>query len=1672
MKKRLIAMLLVFAMVLAMAPAAFAAEPQKKYVSLGDSMTNGYGLDNYEKPWPESFVDGYGDTKPAGEIKNWFGFMRNDVTGSYPWKVADHFDWELSQIATSGLRADDVYYLLNLGTDYEVNWDEYGRQYMADKFRQAYYDAHNRAGTNEEVIAWAAEIYQAEVKDADVISIGIGSNNFATLMDMRMMWWMGRILGDESMFSGGGYQGAFDFNELVSDMTAEQKAEIAEMYNDIYAEIEAVLMESAAEIGLSMDAPLTVDGATFGDLVADITNAIAYTSAGFALGYKGIIDTIIRENNDAEIIIVGLTNWFRGMVYGIPVGEEMFEFPMGDLMELVCDFAGVYMAALPAAYDLAAQLNGTVMQPIYFADTNAAGVEDVELIVDEIVDNTAEVDLDSLDAFELGSDERFEAARAIAEGITAATDIPGGTTRDRLLEAMRQYVLSMMAPLGIVAPTMAQVNAADAAIAAYYDPANATVVDAIKAQFDSLPATREEADVLVGLGYLSDASLNQAEIGSPLTMYLGVQGLDNLPGCIAYLGLEKSMISSLHLDVVNVKHFDILSSVTNLMNVTMGALDGHMGDINDIGGALIAVPELGTVSNLMFNFLVGSGVIVHPSDDGHTTIANVIIDAYENEHTATEETFANLAEALKFAYDYVCANYEEIYAAAWQIADDNGYIAIANGYIAEAKAAVEALDVDALTVSDELKAELNALKASVLADIAALEAIVNSPEHAGAAANFRPLMVELYNDLAALQAVATQAGEDAYGQLMILHGQIMTQLNTAYNEACRKACEQLGQAYTYIMDELTRIAGEQNAAAAALFEKYMGQSPADFIESVKQFGADVEAFVNYWSYYAEMLLGPAWNAYGDDIIAALEEYAAKLIPVLEDLSADAADALVAYIEELGIVENFTAIAEELKNGGLNIGQTALSEIEGIVTALESDLAQNAAAVVAALEALANGSDVAEAKNIIANAIAAIKATEADRLAALGDIHSDIITAKAAVEAAIADINDLYEAVDALAIFLAAPSVDFDFDATVTAVTTLFTELSNAAGTVKTAAAQITALTEDITTAAQSIDAEVKAAKSEIETALTDIGAVLANAGADTEALLKAAYTAADAYLGVTLPKVEADVTALLAICENEVTVAITNVIEAIETAVNNALTGEVTVGCDGDVKEVRVDGTNMDVAGADVVVVDFGAANFVEFLTEQINGVLAEAANTAIAEALPQAADPGSPMYSTYEQMFVEAIAGFIDLNAVANEINWQALVDAKAAGVIDETLDNVVEILVMEGLPAEYVIAVHELMGLNFPVNVTIDVDGIARELIDTIAYSYAAYVAEFTAKLDAIHAAAPNAEVAVVALKLPAADELKLTVGTFPLALGEYAEYMQYAVDFINLHYFAYAVATENTIYVEDEATLTYVITAVPAEHDYKVEKVDATCTEPGSITTTCTGCDYKDVEVIPATGHVYGDDDICDVCKHNRNPIVWYPTVAPVDKVGAFKDLQEIFAENPDIWWREAVEYVINNDLMDGVSDTEFAPYATTTRAMLVTILWREEGSPIVNYDMGFEDVAAGQWYTNAIRWAASKGIVDGMSDTEFAPNAKITREQLVAIFYRYAKYKNVDVSKGDDATVTTFTDVEEVSNWAYDALEWACGIKFVEGKENNNIDPTGNANRAEMATLIMRFIEDVM
>ena len=179
-----------------------------------------------------------------------------------------------------------------------------------------------------------------------------------------------------------------------------------------------------------------------------------------------------------------------------------------------------------------------------------------------------------------------------------------------------------------------------------------------------------------------------------------------------------------------------------------------------------------------------------------------------------------------------------------------------------------------------------------------------------------------------------------------------------------------------------------------------------------------------------------------------------------------------------------------------------------------------------------------------------------------------------------------------------------------------------------------------------------------------------------------------------------------------------------------------------------------------------------------------------------------------------------------------------------------------------------------------------------------------------------------------------------------------------------------------------------------------------------------------------------------------------------ISAFSDA------SPTAWYHDGVHWALEEGVMNGVGDGLFAPDGTTTRAMVVTMLWRLEGQP----DGGsspFSDVPAGTWYTQAVSWAAETGVVKGISETMFAPDAPVTREQLVTILHRYAENKGM--AESPDANILDYEDVSDVSTWAVLPFRWAVQEGIVEGVGANRLAPGDNATRAQIATLFMRFVE---
>lgn len=168
----------------------------------------------------------------------------------------------------------------------------------------------------------------------------------------------------------------------------------------------------------------------------------------------------------------------------------------------------------------------------------------------------------------------------------------------------------------------------------------------------------------------------------------------------------------------------------------------------------------------------------------------------------------------------------------------------------------------------------------------------------------------------------------------------------------------------------------------------------------------------------------------------------------------------------------------------------------------------------------------------------------------------------------------------------------------------------------------------------------------------------------------------------------------------------------------------------------------------------------------------------------------------------------------------------------------------------------------------------------------------------------------------------------------------------------------------------------------------------------------------------------------------------------------------------WYRDGIEYVLKHGLMNGVSKTKFAPEGAVSRAAVVTVLWRMAGSPTAGDAISYTDVSRDAWYAEAICWATSAGIAGGYPDGQFGANDPVTREQLAAMLYRFAKAQGYDVSVGEDTNILSYDDAFSVSGYAIPALQWVCGAGLIQG-DGAKLLPQNSTSRAQLAAILMRM-----
>ncbi len=252
-------------------------------------------------------------------------------------------------------------------------------------------------------------------------------------------------------------------------------------------------------------------------------------------------------------------------------------------------------------------------------------------------------------------------------------------------------------------------------------------------------------------------------------------------------------------------------------------------------------------------------------------------------------------------------------------------------------------------------------------------------------------------------------------------------------------------------------------------------------------------------------------------------------------------------------------------------------------------------------------------------------------------------------------------------------------------------------------------------------------------------------------------------------------------------------------------------------------------------------------------------------------------------------------------------------------------------------------------------------------------------------------------------------------------------------------------------------------PLGHSYEAVVTAPSCTEDGVTVNTCTRCgDSYEEDRIAALGHSYRGG-VCTQCGE-KEPVCMGDESCP----------GHLFADMPQAnnWAHKGIDYCISKNLMNGMSEGVFQPSGSVTRAQIVTILYRIAGSPEQQASSSFKDVVPGRFYSAAVTWASDCGIVTGYTDGTFSPNGLVTREQLAAFIYRYAAYYGYDTKSRLE--LAAFPDASAVSGWAKDALSWAGAEGLITGIASGGttcLKPRGSATRAQVATILMRFLETI-
>ena len=1450
------------------------------YVSLGDSMSNGYGLPGYEL---NSGVETYAGVAYANQFAEWLEANSN--------QSVDH-----AQLAMSGIRAEDLHWLLELdyndqeaitliqdlidgdwdeekwnakfttgdywtleeicnhsrldatylaivgGTNYDDSSKSFPGKLPADYEYPTTYDktADMSYGKNRAMkVALVAQYFQDHVAEADIVSLAVGNGNLG-------VFGFGRIL-DVIGFDGDGVvgTGVYRIEAAIRELDPEMQAKVLELKAALYDVV-------VAKAGMDINSNETLKA------LADI---VVYIGLSMVLSYAGSIEAILQLNPDAEIIMVPVMNTF------VEEGEGIEGVSIGDLMEAIVTPMNAFLAGLPTYMQA---VNNSVYKNAKFYYAEIGFVECMVERYGELINNVDSVVRSRFVEEIVGTAAKpgmvwgLMAGVELVEGITLvpvtlneikAYEALGVTEQAAYAAQNKQKALSIAVYLAFEDAIIASKDASvtlDSVLG--LGNLGTELFTPVMEDFmaNSGNYTDEQIEAAAGVVVAGAAQQGQtiaveqvkklaAMSDEQLKAYIWSSVNDSFVGNTGHTSMD---------DVLGCNHEHILGDACATLAQTFAVYSALAGNTNMLC-MLLALPETlsaslqkdATVSGLLALFarcMIGNGLGAHPSANGHKALADAVIEAYANDYTTQDKTINNLKLATGVVADLVAEYYDDAYAYAY--ANSGEYIAVANTAIDAAIAKLAALDLSDSEMTPAFKAEVAREVEEIIEALTAAKALLNGAdeldqesldlliaalEEAGeAAANLEKLLAQAGADVTELVIVPAIEAAIEYVEEVAIPAAIEAAEKMA-EEALNYLVEKLEEAYSILLDAAVEAAKKYAPEVADAIYDYLYNNPEEVIEFVKTYGPYVLELTEEYGDEILGVVGYVLYAYGEDIAALIienhEAILSGLVAWAEIHGENTIQLIQVYAEALGLCDAVREQMEALK-----------TELEGMIAELE----KQAEALKAELEELKaqleNAS--AELKAEIEAAIAEVEAAIAEIEAAIAELQAELAQVVAEIEAVVEAVEAVFEELNDLAEAIASGAADAIMDA----IDAVQTALDNLAKVVE-AAEQTIAYINELIDALQKLGVDIYEAVEDLKNAVENLDDVIAG-------VIEGAIDELEAEIAAAIEELKAEIEAaineLLAKVEAEAIAALEALAAELEAQVEELLNQAAA-----ELVEIMTDLFN-DATHTDYVITEDSAyvaigdnTAYAELLNaylaelvagtdkvgyEYPNATLVQSNTIADAPAAIQsnlAAIAGADLISigygndTFATQAIDAMMAALIYGEFA-EYDWVALLGEDGAAYAAEYMTELYSELVAMGL-ADVVIPTAKA-----------SLADAMMAAVETYVYNVAVYGLYLPEVISAIQEINPDAQIIVVGMSNPFAG----TVFTFEDMAINVGEYVEYIVDAANIYGVTYAVLTENVTFVpapEAESTVSNqtIEMGLAFVFEYIQGKVTFTTTEAGN-------------------------------------------------------------------------------------------------------------------------------------------------------------------------------------------------------------------------------------------------